>query len=190
VNVHLDYNLKGTTQSSTFTKTPIMYGPFQSDVIIKAQPSGAVIGTSTSNTSLLGRGKKVTVVYGKAVDATGAVLEDAWIQLKQGSNSATTKTDSNGDYLFYEGQQCLSTDGIAGPCTGTWTSILAIAGGSTLLTILGDGVTPTATATFPTGYTVMEVRQANSLLATSATPTHSISVSKGSAYNRNLRFRN
>ena len=58
VTVHLDYALKGTTQASTWLKTPKTYGPFQSDIKIKV--GNAVVGTSTSQAWLLGRGKKVT----------------------------------------------------------------------------------------------------------------------------------
>jgi hypothetical protein len=199
VTVHLDYNLKGTTQLSDFTKKPIYYGPFQSDVLIKAQVGSnsstwPAVGTSTSNTSLIGRGKKVTVVYGKATDASGNVLGDTWIQLKQGSNTAMTKTDSNGDYLFFDGQACSTTDGIQGTCTGTWGTTITFGNGttSTTLTFFGRGASPTATPAFPDAWTKAEVRNGNTVnpLTTVTVPYYTFGVGKGSANSRNLKFRN
>ena len=70
---------------------------------------------------------------------------------------------------------------------------LAIAGGATVLTILGNGVAADAERHLPDrnhrhggppGERVAGDRASPTL------PTHSISVSKGSAYNRNLKFRN
>ncbi len=46
------------------------------------------------------------MVYGTATDASGAPMADTWIQVKQGTNSATTKTDAVGIYVFFDGQQC------------------------------------------------------------------------------------
>ena len=68
--VHLDYALKGQPpRLRPGSKTPKTHGPFQSDIKIKV--GTAVVGTSTAQAWLLGRGKKVTVIYGFMANGTG-----------------------------------------------------------------------------------------------------------------------
>ena len=90
---------------------PVVYGPLSSSITIRDQQSTAVIGTSFSSTTVIGRGKKVTLIYGTAFDAAGAPLADTWIQVKQGTNTAMTKTDPLGSYVFFDGQLCAPGDG-------------------------------------------------------------------------------
>ncbi len=84
VTVHLDFALKDTTQPQSIT-LPKNYGPFKSDITIKHQQTGLVLGTSTSQTSLLGRGKKVTVVYGTTVNLSGNAVGGVWMKVQQGT---------------------------------------------------------------------------------------------------------
>jgi hypothetical protein len=192
VTVHLDYKLKGTTVGSDFLKKPIVYGMFASHVMIREQQSGAWVGVSSSGTTLIGRGKKVTLVYGTATDASGAVMPNVWVQLKQGANTAQARTDSTGFYLFYDGQACTMTDGLEGGCTGASTTTWTFASGtsSSSLTIHGQGATATGTPSFPAGWTKADVRSATALLQTVTTPTYTFGIAKGAAYDRSWQFRN
>ena len=188
ITVHLDYALKDTTQSSTFTSKPIAYGPFSSVISIRDQASGFVVGASSSSESLLGRGKKVTVVYGDTVNMLGAVAPNTWIRLSQGGNAVTLRTDVAGGYVLYDGQECP----FGAICTGGWSSLVTFQSGNnvaTTLTVLGDGATPSAAAAFPAPWTKMEIRQNGSVLTTTTSPTHSMAVTKGNAYNRDLKFK-
>jgi hypothetical protein len=164
LTVHLDYALKGSTQPSNFAQAPLTYGPFRSTVVVRDQSNNLVGAPSVSSTSLLGRGKKVTVVYGTATDATGSAAAGVWIRLTQGGNTATAQTDSNGYYVFFDGQGCTSTDGIAGGCTGasylTWT--FANGNAASSLTFLGNGPTPGSPA-FPAPWTKADIRSGNSV---------------------------
>ena len=89
-----------------------LYTPFQST----ADDGG---GASYSSTSLLGRGKKVTVVYGTltnpAGDADGQRLgpADARARTRRRRRPAL-----DGIYVFYDGQGCTVADGLDGGCTG------------------------------------------------------------------------
>jgi hypothetical protein len=190
ITVHLDYKLKGTTQSSTFLKTPKTYGPFQSDIVVKDATGTTVMpgGTSSSSTTLIGRGKKVTMVYGTMTDPDGNAMENAWVRLAQGSTKALTKTDSNGFYVFFDGQQCLPADSLYG-CTVGLSSLTFGSGSnvSTNLTVLGDGLTPpltweTSSQILPTGKTSVTVS------GSCSSPICTLGVSKGSAYQRNWKF--
>ena len=133
------------------------------------------------------------MVYGTATDPSGAPMPDTWVQVKQGTNMAMTKTDSSGLYVFFDGQLCSAADGIHGACSGTWSSALNFATGSvsTSMSFFGQGATPTATATFPTPWTKADVRTAAQLtpLQTITTPTYTYIVKKGDAFNRDFRFR-
>ena len=188
VTVHLDYGLKGTTQNpSTFLKPPVVYGPFQSDIVVKKQSDGSQLpgGTSSSNTELLGRGKKVTLIYGTMKDDDGNALGGVWVRLKQGSNYALAKTTPEGFYLFYDGQNCTG-DGLEA-CSGGWSSSLSFATGTVTatLSVLGDGGSmpaswETAATAFPTGF--------SSVSGGCTSLDCSFSVAKGSAYQKNWKF--
>ena len=115
INVHLDYQLKGTQAPPNFGKQPIPYGPFDSTILVAG-------GSSYSSTTLVGRGKKVTVVYGRMTDPAGDAIADVTIRLTQNGNTATAVTDGEGNYLFYDGQACTVADGLAGGCTGASTT--------------------------------------------------------------------
>ena len=73
VTAHLDYAPKGdninTVIPNPMTK-PVTYGPFSSRISMRNGPTDGV-GTSTSTTTVIGRGKKVTMVYGVAKDPIG-----------------------------------------------------------------------------------------------------------------------
>jgi hypothetical protein len=183
INIHLDYKLKGTTQNaSTFLKPPKTYY-FSSAIVVKDQTTSAPMpgGTSFSSTTLLGRGKKVTTIYGTVTDGDGNYLSNTWVRVQQGTNSALTKTDVYGFYLVFDDQSC-SGDGLTA-CAGSWgtSDKVTFANGTvaTPIAILGSGAqSPTWTTDVPsrpTGYT------------TGATSV-SINVNKGSAYLRNWKF--
>jgi len=196
VMAHIDFKPKGSnisTLSPNPVQKPVIYGPLSSTITIRNN-ANAIVGSSYSSTSVIGRGKKVTMVYGTATDATGAAMADTWIQVKQGNNSAMTKTDSQGFYVFFDGQSCAASDGIFGACAGAWTSTLGFASGNSnsTLSIYGQGGSPSGTPTFPGTWTKAEVRTSgqSSPLATITTPTYSFSVKNGDAHERNLKFRN
>ncbi len=69
VMAHIDFKPKGSN-ISTLTPNPmtrpVVYGPLSSTITIRNQQSSAVIGTSFSSTTVIGRGKKVTMLYGTA----------------------------------------------------------------------------------------------------------------------------
>lgn len=186
VTVHLDYSLKTTTASSSnFGNPPITYRPFQST--IKIGNSGA----SYSSTSLLGRGKKVTVVYGRMTNQAGGQMPGVWIRLVQGSNSATALTDADGNFVFYDGQNCLPVDGLQACSTGsTWT--FANGGNvSSKLEVLGDGAGASGSPTWPTSKTTASVRSGSQTFASFTSPTlpsYTFGIAKSSAYNRDWKF--
>ena len=195
VTAHIDYNLKGSTVASDFVKKPITYGPFSSSITIRDQASGAIVGKSWSSTSLVGRGKAVTTVYGTALDPSGVELTNVWIKISQGSNAAVARTDADGFYLFYDGQNCLASDGIDGGCTGASTATWNFANGgnvTTALSVYGQSVTqPLASAppAFPGTWTKADVQSATSS-QTVTSPTLTFGVAKGAAYEKNWRFHN
>ena len=79
---------------------------------------------------MLGRGKKVTIVYGVVKDSAGSPLDNVWVRVTQGNLSITAQTGLDGSYLFFDGQGCTAGDGAAGGCFngsgplagGTWNS--------------------------------------------------------------------
>ena len=170
ITVHLDYKLKGTTAPSDWLKKPITYGPFSSKITIR---SGAtIVGTSFSSTSIIGRGKKVTMVYGTLTNkATGLTLANTWVRVSQGTIGATLLTGSDGFYVLYDGQACTAADGITGGCKNGASTLMTwnFANGSNVATtirILGTEADPTdpttpaagAAAAYPTGMTFAEVK--------------------------------
>jgi hypothetical protein len=186
VTVHLDYRLKGTTASAGFGNPPIIYKPFQST----ATTSG---GASYSSESLVGRGKKVTVLYGRMINkSTGAALPNVWIRVTQGGNTATTTTDIDGNFVFFDTQGC-ADDGIV-RCTGVSNAIWNFATGnnvSTKLDTLGDGATPTAVTPWPTGKTTATVYSGNQTFGTFTSPTaplYTFNVTKNNAYDRDWKL--
>ena len=148
VTVHLDYSLKKTTApSNTFGNPPILYKPFQSTATMAG-------GSSYSSSQLLGRGKKVTVIYGRMTHKVGGgAMADVWLRLTQGSNTATAQSDGDGNYVIYDGQGCTLADGLAGGCTGASTSNWTFGNGnvSSKLEILGDGLSAAGSADVPDG---------------------------------------
>ncbi len=194
VNIHLDYAPKGdniSTVNPNPMNKPVVYGPFSSTITVK-NTTGATIGTSFSSTSVIGRGKKVTMVYGTLTNkVTGLPVSDTWVRITQGTNAATALTGADGFYILYDGQACTLADGIAGGCTGGSTTVWNFQNGSnasTTIAILGDGVAPTATATHPTGYSSAEVRTGANSWTVKNPPTYTAGVAKGTAYLRDWRF--
>jgi hypothetical protein len=188
VTVHLDYNLKGlTAPSSTFGTPPINYTPFTSSIVIGTS------GSSVSSGSLLGRGKKVTVVYGTLTDSSGNPMAGVWVRATQGSNTAIGYTGGDGQYIFYDGEGCATASFIvscAGASTTTWN--FAKGTSTVKIDVLGDGAPgnpATATPTYPTGKTSATVKSGTTTYATLAQPNgYSFSVANGSAYSRDWRF--
>jgi hypothetical protein len=185
VTVHLDYSLKDQQQPmSNFGSAPILYKPFQSTITTAG-------GSSFSSTSLLGRGKKVTVVYGRTSNkADGSPMAGVWMKLTQGSNYAWAKSEVDGSYVFYDGQGC--SDGLEG-CSGSLTSWTFGTGGNVATTLAahGDGAAATATATYPGVKTGVTITSAGTTLATFASPTlpsYGFGVAKNSANARNWKF--
>ena len=125
------------------------------------------------------------MLYGTATDGNGAAMAEVWIQVKQGSNTATTKTDLSGDYVLFDGQQCTPTDGIHGGCTGAWTSVVTFGNGSvsTTMTLLGQGPVSSGAAAFPAGSTSAQVRTITQAtpLTTIVTPVYTFTAKKGDA---------
>ncbi len=187
VTVHLDYALKTTTASSNnFGNPPILYKPFQSTITMAG-------GNSYSSTSLLGRGKKVTVIYGRMTHKTGgAAMPDVWVKLTQGSNTALALTDGDGNYVVYDGQQCLPADGLQS-CAGASTSSWVFGSGgnvTTKLDIMGEGGTsPAGAPTYPSTKSNGTVFSGSTTFATlGALPSYTFGVAKSSAYNRDWKF--
>jgi len=185
VTVHLDYALKGLpAPTSNFGTPPVLYKPFESTITSAG-------GGSYSSESLLGRGKKVTVIYGRTNNKLdGSILTNVWVRLTQSGKSALTKTDAFGNYVFYDGQLC-SGDGLAG-CTNVTTGAWAFANGTTpaTLEVLGDGASAAAGPTYPTGFTSYSITGGGTIWVNPSTglPTYTFSVAKNSAYSRNWKF--
>ena len=185
VNVHLDYALKGwTAPNASFGNPPINYRPFQST----ATSSG---GASYSSSSLLGRGKKVTVVYGRMIHKTGAApMSNVWIRLTQGTNTATTVTDLDGNFVFFDTQGC-ADDGLV-RCTGMSNAVWNFATGNNVaskLEIMGEGASPASTPTYPATKTNAIVYSGNQTFATlTGTPLYTFNVTKNSAYDRDWKL--
>jgi hypothetical protein len=206
ITVHLDLRCKGmsydTCMKSTGKdpmKTPYNFGPFTSKATQKV--SGIPVADSTTATWLVGRGKKVTVVYGTLTDkVTGLAIKDTWVRISQTvgvtTNTATAYTGIDGFYVFYDGQGC--ADGLEG-CTGASTATWTFGTGSnvsTTITILGTGGAqplPGASPAYPKDadgdpYTSAEVRTGTNTWAIKNPPTYMAGVTKGTAYNRDWRF--
>jgi hypothetical protein len=151
---------------------------------------------------LLGRGKKVTVVYGTVQDQNGAAINHAWVRLDLGGRAAWAATQADGSYVFYDGQLCDGSDGLES-CSGStatpWTFPTATTTGT--LKILGDaqltlpgGGLPVGlptSPTYPTGKTQHMITSGSTTLQawTSNPPTHTLSVVNGNAYERAWNFR-
>jgi hypothetical protein len=183
VTVHLDYALKGTTApSASFGNPPIPYKPFQST----ARTTG---GASYSSGSLIGRGKKVTVVYGQLVNkANGTPMPNVWLRMVQGANSAATSTEVDGSFVFFDSQAC-SDDGIV-KCAGTAGAWNFAVGNNVAskLEVLGDGAYQTSVL-WPTGKNNAVVYSGNQTFATLTTaPSFAFNISKNSAYNRDWKL--
>ena len=211
VTAHLDYAPKGdnisTVNPNPMTK-PVTYGPFSSKITMRN--GAAPVGTSFSSTTVIGRGKKVTMTYGVAKDSSGTLLSDTWVRLTQGTKSITALTGADGFYVFYDGQICSASDGVAGGCyTGVTpqpsTSAWQFGSGnqSTAIRILGtaaldgDGL-PTsipaynATSSWPSGsWANSKVVSGSTVFATIVHPnslSYTFTAAKGTAYNRDWRF--
>src|SRR5207248_8566668 len=185
VTVHLDYNLRGlTAPSAAFGNPPINYTPFTSTAKITNT------GISTSSGSLLGRGKKVTVIYGRATDSSGNPLQNVWVRVTQGTNQAYAQTDAGGNYVFYDGESC--SIGSLQFCSGTLTTWAFPKGNSSVtLDVLGDNLTtPTAGASYPTARTTASIVSGTQTFAkfTATPPGYTFTVANGSAYNRDFKF--
>ena len=198
VTVHLDYALKGTTQPQSIT-LPKTYGPFRSDITIKHQ-LGSDPRREHFVTDLLGRGKKVTVVYGTARYANGTAIADAWVKISQSGNTALAKTGTDGQYVIFDGQGCTIGDGLDGGCTGASTSQWNFSSGTqgAIVSIMGQGASASGAPTWPSGAWVpASTAKVMSGATTFATvtygtlpnpPTYSVSVTKNSAYYRDWKF--
>jgi hypothetical protein len=189
VTVHLDYNLKGlTAPSGSFGTPPVTYTPFTSTAAISNT------GVSTSNTSLLGRGKKVTLAYGTLTDSSGTPLNGVWVRLTQGSNVAIGQTGADGQYIFYDGENCAVASFIYS-CSGASSTVwnFAKGNGSTKVDLLGDVASfpggPALIPTYPYGKTGATVKSGTTMFATLTAPNgYTFSVANGSAYNRDWKF--
>ena len=151
VTVHLDYSLKDDAAARATTSATRRSCTRRSSRPPRRQAARAI-----SSTSLLGRGKKVTVVYGRTTNkAGGAPMADVWMKLTQGSNTALARSPTvDGSYVFYDGQQCIPATGCrvaAGASTSAWT--FANGGNvSTKLDVLGDdGLAPAGESGVPGG---------------------------------------
>jgi hypothetical protein len=184
VTVHLDYSLKNTQSTAGFGNPPILYTPFEST----ATTTG---GASYSRESLLGRGKKVTLVYGRMIHKTGgAPMNNVWIKLTQGTNTAMTVTDVDGNFVFFDTQEC--DDGLV-RCTGASTTVWNFATGNNVaskLEIMGqDATNPAPTLTWPTSKSNAVVYSGNQTFATlTSTPLYTFNITKNSAYDRDWKF--
>jgi hypothetical protein len=194
VMAHIDYSWKGSNISAVSPNPmtrPVLYGPLSSSITIKNQ-SDVVIGASYSQTFVWGRGKKVTMLYGTATDS-GGVMADTWIQVKQGTNTAITRTDAQGFYVFFDGQQCTAADGIHGLCSAAWSTALNFASGNanSSLTFFGQGASASPSPMFPVPWSKAEVRTNthSAPISTIVTPIYNFTIKKGEAHNRDLRFR-
>jgi hypothetical protein len=185
VTVHLDYALKNTQSTAGFGNPPILYKPFQSTATMAG-------GASYSGGDLLGRGKKVTVVYGRMINKTGgAPMDHVWIKLTQGTNTATTVTDIDGNFVFFDTQGC-ADDGLV-RCTGVSNAVWNFATGNNVaskLEIVGDDANnPSATVTWPTSKSNAVVYSGNQTFATlTSTPLYTFNITKNSAYDRDWKF--
>jgi len=194
ITVHLDFALKGSQQTSGITK-PKEYGPASSYMTISSTQGRTA---STSQTSLLGRGKKVSVVYGAMTDASGIPMPNLWVRLTQGSASALALTDSLGGYLFYNGQGC-SGDGLSDCSSGINFAFGSESSVSTTVTVIGKRTLPTdpppigwasagAVNLSLLGKSSVMVNWPNGSVNLGSTPSYTFSVVSGSANLHNWKF--
>jgi len=202
VTVHLDLRCKGMSYDCLKNlslvppkdpmKVPYTLGPFTSTATIKV--SGVPVSASTTSTSLIGRGKKVTMVYGFAKNAAGTELPNTWVQLTHNGKSALVLTEIDGSYLVYDGQLCTG-DGLVSCSAGTtWT--FANGTGNSTLAILGNGPTAALTAAYPTYppiptlYTKFKITSNGATVVPQTTnpPTTTFGIAKGSSYPRDWIF--
>jgi hypothetical protein len=161
-----------------------------------------IVGASSSSTTLLGRGKKVTVVYGTMKDSTGNAMANVWVRISQGTASAILLTDSLGGYVLFDGQGC--SDGLEACATGstiTTTSAFVFKTGnnqSTTVAVLGTTASLGATApsNWPTLAAIMPPGKAsatvtwptNNTANLGGTPSYTLNVTYGTAYPRDWKF--
>jgi hypothetical protein len=124
-------------------------------------------------------------------DSAGNPMPNVWVRLTQGSNTAYGVTGGDGQYIFYDGENCALASFITG-CTGASTTTWNFAKGnsSTKIDILGDNpVLPAIAPTWPFGRTSATVKSGTTTYATLTTsPTYTFSVANGTAYNRDWKF--
>jgi hypothetical protein len=179
ITAHLDLACKSKAysclQPNDPLKRPATYD-FTSKTTVNV--AGVPVAESTDDASLVGRGKKVTMVYGTLSAPNGELVQNAWVRIKQGSNFALTKTDTKGFYLFFDDQYC-SGDGLVA-CAG-WSSQVKFASGtsSATVTVLGNGATQSPTWTTDGGAAPAPY---------SGTSAVTFNVAKGSAYAKNFKF--
>jgi hypothetical protein len=120
MTVHLDYNGKGAADSSmaprsfTFSATWTV-GPL----------------TGGSTTTIVGRPKKTTMVYGSVTTTAGGPIAGIDVELRNGGLKATYRTGADGFFVFYDGMSCSSDFplGSAGCASGP-TGTLSVPAGS------------------------------------------------------------
>ena len=97
-------------------------------------------------------------MYGTVQNASGVPLDNVWLRLTQGANSAFAQTGADGTYVFYDQQNCTPADGLDGGCTGPTGSTFTFANGTSnaTLTLMGstaclppDSATPCAPPAAP-----------------------------------------
>ena len=152
----------------------------------------------------MGRGKKVTAVYGTTVNASGSPVGGVWMKVQQGTGpSVLIRSDEDsGEYLIFDTQAC--GDGTFGCVAGTsWNFVNGTQNAT--FTVLGNLGTITAplvsTATYPTippgsapadpKYTKFSVYQGNQTFVNNSTapPVYTFGVAKGTATKRNSQVR-
>ena len=149
VNIHLDYAAKGdnvsTLNPSPMSK-PVTYRPFSSDITMRS--GSLVVGTSHSETSVIGRGKKVTMAYGIVKDSTAMRSEKVWVRLTQGTCRLPPRPAWTASTSSMTARAAIANDGAAGACfngTGHHPGHVELSNGngvSTTIRILGEGSTP------------------------------------------------
>jgi hypothetical protein len=118
-------------------------------------------------------------------------MDHVWIKLTQGTNTATTVTDIDGNFVFFDTQGC-ADDGLV-RCTGVSNAVWNFATGNNVaskLEIMGDDASnPSATVTWPTSKSNAVVYSGNQTFATlTTTPLYTFNITKNSAYDRDWKF--
>jgi hypothetical protein len=119
VTIHLDYAGKGVKDSAMIVRT----FTFSSTWTV-----GPMAGGDT--TTIVGRPKKVTMVYGTVTDTSGNPLGGASVTLNQSGLKATYKTGADGFYVFFDGMSCITDLGAGGSCASPTAATLPVPGGS------------------------------------------------------------